>query len=420
MGACGLSFTCETKCRHSAFRVKWQVWQLKTILFSITIQPEMKTIRNITLLLALTLLAFSCKEKETVKAQLQIPAAYDGAGFSTNAATQLAVRQQLAAITDEAKKGRVNGVKLTKTTLDNLFTIGSPSLKSVNTTYFAGKLEGSGGWLDELAKASGGTYTPSATVAGNGGTFGTGSGSYLFDENGLEMEQIIEKGQFGSVLYKHATDLVSAPLTPATADQLVAVFGANPKFPSSSDAVKHPDPDRQMAVYAARRDKNDGTGFYTQMKNNFTKLQAALKAGNDYQAEQKEAVEAIKLTWEKVNAATIINYCHAVIATMSKTAPTDNEKAAALHAYGESVGFTHGWRTIPQAHKKITDAQIDETLVLLNAPANGTPTSYRFITDPVTELPKLQQVITKLKAIYGFTDQEITDFKTNWVSEQKR
>ncbi len=380
----------------------------------------MKTIQHTLVLLALTFLTFSCKDKETVKAQLQIPTAYDGAGFSTNAATQLAVRQQLTAITDEAKKGRVNGVVIAKPVLDNLFTAGNPSLKSVNTPYYAGKLEGTGGWLDKLAKASGGTYVPSATIAGSGGTFGTGTGSYLFDENGLEMEQLIEKGQFGSVLYKHATDLVSAPLTSATADQLVAIFGANPKFPSSSDAVKHPDPDRQMAVYAARRDKNDGTGYYTQLKNNFIKLQAALKAGNEYQAEQKEAVDAIKLTWEKVNAATIINYCHTVIATMSKTAPTDNEKASALHAYGECVGFAHGWRIIAQAHKKITDAQIDETLVLLNAPANGTPTSYKFITDPATELPKLQQVIVKLKAIYGFTDQEITDFKTNWVSEQKR
>ena len=380
----------------------------------------MKTIQHTLVLLALTFLTFSCKDKEMVKAQLQIPTAYDGAGFNTNAATQLAVRQQLAAITDEAKKGRVNGVVIAKPVLDNLFTAGNPSLKSVNTAYYAGKLEGTGGWLDKLAKASGSTYTPSATIAGSGGTFGTGSGSYLFDENGLEMEQVIEKGQFGSVLYKHATDLVSAPLTPATADQLVAIFGANPKFPSSSDAVKHPDPDRQMAVYAARRDKNDGTGYYTQLKNNFIKLQAALKAGNDYQAEQQEAVDAIKLTWEKVNAATIINYCHTVIATMSKTAPTDNEKASALHAYGECVGFAHGWRTIAQAHKKITDAQIDETSVLLNAPANGTPTSYKFITDPATELPKLQQVIAKLKAIYGFTDQEITDVKTNWVSEQKR
>lgn len=380
----------------------------------------MKTILNILLPLTLLVSLFSCKDKEQVKAALQIPTTYDGANFAANAATQLAVRQQLTAITDEAKKGRINGTSLAKPTLDNLFITGNPSLKAVNTPYFAGRLEGTGGWLDELAKSSGGTYVPSSTILGNGGTFGTGSSSYLFDENGLEMEQMIEKGQFGSVLYKHATDLVSAPLTAATADQLVAIFGANPSFPSSSDAIKHPNPDRQMAVYAARRDKNDGNGYYTQLKNNFIKLQAALKAGTDYQPEQREAIDAIKLTWEKVNAATIINYCHAVIATMSKTAPTDNEKAAALHAYGESVGFTHGWRTIPQQHKKITDAQIDETLLLLNAPYNGTPTSYKFITDPANELPKLQQVIAKLKAIYGFTDREIEDFKTNWVSELKR
>ena len=175
-----------------------------------------------------------------------------------------------------------------------------------------------------------------------------------------------------------------------------------------------------MAVYAARRDKNDGNGFYTQLKNNFIRLQAVAKAGADYKKEQDEAVADIKLTWEKVNAATVINYCHAVIANMSKTNPAEADKANSLHAYGECVGFIHGWRTIPQTQKKITDAQIDEILTLLNAPATGPPTSYLFITDPVNQLPKLTQVINKLKTVYGFTDAQIEDFRKNWLNEQAR
>jgi hypothetical protein len=59
-------------------------------------------------------------------------------------------------------------------------------------------------------------------------------------------------------------------------------------------------------------------------------------------------------------------------------------------------------------------------LALLNAPTNGTATSFKFITDPANELPKLQQIITKLQQIYGFTTQEIEDFKKNWVAEQNR
>jgi hypothetical protein len=354
-------------------------------------------------------------DDDVTKQPLVIPTTYDGATFDANTTTQKAVTAQLKAITDEAKKGRVNGTSVSKSTLDNLFTTGTPSLKSVSTTYYAGKLEGETGWLAELAKASGGTYTPGVPT-GEGGTFG----GYLFDENGLEMEQLIEKGQFGAVLYKHATELLSGTITPATVDQVMAILGTNPTFPSSNDATKHAKPDAFMAVYAARRDKNDGNGFYSQLKNNFIKLQAATKAGADYKQEQDEAIAAIKLTWEKVNAATVINYCHAVTTTMSKTSPTDAEKAAALHAYGECVGFIHGWRTIAQDQKKITDAQIDEILTLLNASATGTPTSYKFITDPVNELAKLTQVIDKLKTIYGFTTAEIEDFRKNWVTEQAR
>ncbi|HRI60058.1 MAG TPA: hypothetical protein PK228_10055, partial [Saprospiraceae bacterium] len=115
---------------------------------------------------------------------------------------------------------------------------------------------------------------------------------------------------------------------------------------------------------------------------------------------------------------TIINYLYAVISKLSATNPSDADIASALHSYGETVGFTHGFRTLD--NKKITDTEIDELLTLLNAPATGTPTSYKFATDPLNELPKLTQVIAKLQSIYGFTAQELEDFKKNWVAEQNR
>lgn len=370
-----------------------------------------------TILLVITFLT-ACKEDDT-RPELVIPTTYEATNYSTNAATQIGVVNQLIALTDEAKKGRVAGTTITKTALDNLFTAGNPSLQSIATTYYKGKLEGTNGWFDELTKASGGTYTP-GTPTGQGGVYGTGSSAYLFDENGLEYEQMIEKGQFGATHYNHAIALISSTMDVATADKLLAIFGATPSFPNSgSNNVAANIRDKAMANYAARRDKNDGNGYYSQIKSQFIKLQAALKAGSEYNQERDEALAEIKLLWEKVNFATVINYCHAVISTLSLTNPTDNQKASALHAYGECVGFTHGWRTIPQAHKKITDTQIDEILTLLNAPYNATPTSYKFVTDGLNELPKLTQIINKLKAIYGFTTQEIEDFKKNWVSEQE-
>lgn len=362
---------------------------------------------------ALALLFTACTEKE--KTPLTIPTTYDAAAFVANTATEEAIGAQLTALVTEVKKGRTTGAILYYNTLSNLYNVGNPSLKSITTPYYAARLDGSGNWLEAVAQASGTGYTPGVT-AGQGGTYG----GYLFDENGLEMEQMIEKGLFGAALYHRAVLLMQGALTPATADQLVRIFGAHPDFPNTPTAGKANNPDKFMAGYAARRDNNAGNGLYFQMKQAFIKLQAALKAGDDYRAERDEALVAIRENWEKVNAATVINYCHSVIATLSATNPSDSDKARALHAYGECVGFAHGWRGIPSGYKTITDAEIDEVLALLNAPYNGVPVSYKFATEPLTELPKLLQVIVKLKGIYGFTDQEIEDFKKNWVTEQGR
>ena len=355
----------------------------------------------------------ACKKDE--KPPLAIPTTYDASVYNTNTTTQYAVRNQLDAFVNEAKKGRAAGIVVDASTLRQLYTAGTPSLKSLTTSYYDGLLDGAGGWIQELSNASGGAYTPGAP-AGQGGEFG----GYLFDENGLELEQLLDKGLYGAALYHHAVTRMQGDITPATADQLVAIFGAHPDFPNTPTAGKAANPDKYLANYAARRDKNDGLGLYSLMKNAFLKLQAAVKAGAEYHTERDEALATLRLTWEKVNFATVINYCHGVISTLSATNPTDADKAKALHAYGECVGFVHGWRALPQAYRQISDAEIDQLLILLNAPYDNAPTSYTFATDPVNQLPKLTQVIQQLKAEYGFTDQEILDFKENWVAVQGR
>lgn len=365
----------------------------------------------------LTLLAIgfaACKDSnDPIRPDLVVPTTYEAAAFPTNNTIQSGVISRFAALVNEAKKGRTNGTIVSAATLTQLFGAGDPSVKSQTTAYYAPLLEGSGKWFDELGKASGNAYTP-GTPTGQGGTYG----GYLFDENGLEIEQLVEKGLFGAALYNHALSLTNGNMTTATADQILTIVGGNPTFPNSDDATKHAQPDKYLLNYAARRDKNDGNGLYTQLKKQFITLQAALAAGTDYNPERDAALAEIRLLLEKVNAATVVNYCHSVISTLSATSPTDAQKAAALHAYGECVGFMHGWRTV--SSKKITDTQIDEILVLLNAPVGSTPQSYLFVTDALNQLPKLQQVIAKLKNQYGFSDQEIEDFKKNWVKEQNR
>lgn len=350
----------------------------------------------------------ACDDKE--KKPLDIPSAYDGTAFETNAATQTGVLSRFTSLVNEAKKGRTAGVVVNADSLNYWYTTGNPGLQSLVSAYYAPLASD---WMDQLGVASGNSYYPGPPVL-SGGVYG----GYLFDENGLEPEQMLDKGLYGAMLFHHFNELASGTITEATVDQMLAIFGANPTFPNSYQANLHAQPDKFIANYAARRDKNDGKGFYTNIRDQFIKLQAAVKAGPDYNEERDEAIAEIRLLWEKANAATIINYLYAVISKLSATNPTDADIASALHSYGETVGFTHGFRTLN--NKKITDTEIDELLTLLNAPANGTPTSYKFATDPVNELPKLTQVIGRLKSIYGFSDQEMEDFKKNWVAEQNR
>jgi hypothetical protein len=372
-----------------------------------------KALLGFGLFLMISLSFLACDDDE--RAPLVIPETYDGAFYTTNASTQISLLANLTALTNEAKKGRVNGIEVSATTLSDLFTAGTPSLKTASSTYYASRLEGTEGWLNELSKASGGTFTP-ADRGEQGGTFG----GYLFSENGVEKEQLMEKGLFGGAFYHSAVNLIeTSPRTPDLCDKLIALFGANPTFPNSN-STNVTAPDKFLAGYAARRDKNDGNGFYTKMTDAFVKLQAALVAGADYQQEQNEAIAVIEENWEKANAATMINYCHAVVSKLSATSPTDADIASSLHSLGECIGFIHGWRTISDNHKIITDSQIDEVLTLLNAPHNSTATVYKFATERESELTKVQQVISKLKGIYGFTDQDIEDFKKNWVAEQGR
>lgn len=360
----------------------------------------------------------SCQESSELD-PLVIPESYDGAAFSTNSTTELAVVAKLKALRDEAFKGRTNGTAVSATTLNSLYTTGTPSLKTLNTTYYNSKIEGDNGYLAQLAAASGNTWNPGNTGA-QGGVYGSGSSIYLFDENGMEMEQMIEKGMFASVFYNHAITLMTQPLDEKTTDKLIAIFGAHPDFANSTDATKHTNTDKYAASYAARRDKNDGNGFYTQIRDNLIKLQAAIKAGDNYKADQDEAIIAIRENWEKSSAATVIFYLNDVISKLSQTTQDDATKASALHALSESIAFIHGWKTVPDAHKIITDAEIDEILTLFNSPANGTSTAYLFATDPANQLTKLQSAITELKGIYGFSNEQMEDFKFNWVSVQGR
>lgn len=358
-------------------------------------------------LLAITVLAItSCTKDEEVTPALVVPATYDAASYTANATAEYELRTNFAAFLNEAKKGRVAGTTVTESKLKELFEAGTNSIS--NNTTSAQRAE----YLllfKEIEKASkGAAYqlgkAPSINV--DGGV----AGGYLFDETGLELEQIIDKGSFGSVFYAKAIEILANP-TAVSLDKALALYGANPTFPNTPTAANTAQPDILMANYGARRTKGTG-GLYTEVRDAFIKAQAAIKAGSKYNSDRDAAIATLLLKWEEINAATVINYLFDVDAKLNAANVTDASKAAAMHSYGECVGFLKGFKGITK--KKITDAQIDDALTKMYH------TSAYQLVDDKDKVAALKTVRDNLQAIYGFTNEQMAEFKLNYVSLEKR
>ncbi len=357
------------------------------------------------------LLYLSACTKEEIKAPLTVPTSYVSASYDANTVSEKALRTQLADLTTEMKTAE-NGTVLSSVKITDLFTKGTPSLKSITGAYYVGLLENE--LFKELINTSGKVYDP-AKPNSTGGVFG----ARLLNSGGLETLQVIEKGLFGAAFYNYATTLMSETVTPKTIDQLLAIYGASLAFPATNTATKTTTPDAFGALYAARRDKNDGNGMYSKIKSAFLKAQAATIAGTQYNAERDEAFGVIKSEWERSFAATVIHYNFTAITKFSTTNAPATTLSGGLHDLGEGVGFLHGFKAVPQAQRKITDAQIDELLLLLTNTNAGKVEMYKYTTDP-SILAKIQSVSTKVQAIYGFTATDMEDFKKNWIAEQVR
>ncbi len=376
----------------------------------------MKTLKQICIILLAGLTITACKKNDPEKPALVIPTQYTSANYNQNVVTENSVRRQLAAFTVYMKKAENVAFKLRLDSLNFYFNNNcAPKLSDLTPLYYRNLITNN--WLGVMVDASQNNYDPAnGATATNGGVYG----ARLFDKRAKETNQEIEKGLFEAVLYNHFITLSQTKITPETVDKMLCIYGANPNFPNTNTASKTPSPDAFIATYAARRDKNDGNGLYSQIKNQFLKLQAAATAGDVYVEEQNSAIAELKILMEKAIMATVIHYGSAATTKLTNTTLTPALIAGGLHDLGENVGFVHGFKAVPQAHRRITDAQIDEILALLLAPANAEATMYKFVTNGATELQKIAQFQQKLKAIYGFTDAEMNDFRFNWIALNNR
>ncbi|MCS6914491.1 MAG: DUF4856 domain-containing protein [Myxococcales bacterium] len=337
-----------------------------------------------------------------------LPSSYEGSAFETHTAVERDLRARFQALTQLMKDAEANlMVRPSAAELQALYAAGNPSLRSITTSALQARVEG---WLMAFAAAAGREWTPQAMPMGPGGRFG----AYIFNAEGTDLRQAIEKSLFAAAFYHHALALMNGPISVATLDRMVAIYGAHASFPGSTTAMPHPD--QLAAAYARRRDRLDpnNPGPYLKIKTAFITARAALERGAACTAERDAALRTVRSEWERALFATVIYYLHDAIQRLAMANPPAAEQARALHSYGEAIGFISGWRQLPQTGRQITDAQVDELLTELGAPPSGPVTSYRLITDTATQLPRLARVIERVAALYGFTPQQVEDFKNNY------
>ena len=369
----------------------------------------MKKTSNLNYLSLIFVLMYSCAPKQDAN-PITTTAIYDSTSYSANISAKKLVTNQFSILVNKIKTARTSTVTVTETDLKSLF---NQELKN-SSGAFSANIEG---FLVEISKASGKTYKYGVDTTGEGGVYG----AYLFDEKGLEYEQLADKGLYGGFLYKNAAELLKPEMTSADVDIVLHLYGSNPSFPNTNTTTKTSNPDKFMAGYVARRsDVNNEKSLYNNLEEAFTSLKIATKESSSTKTKQETAIAAIKLNWEKGNAATVINYLYSIISTLEKTSPTETEISGAMHAYSECVGFLLGWYYVPSSNRLIKDSEIQKILDWHRYSLNGKHTVYIAVKDSFTSINNLNKSIKELQTIYSFTDAELVDFKKNWVTLQAR
>lgn len=213
-------------------------------------------------------------------------------------------------------------------------------------------------WMDLLAAAS----LSNTNTASNGqsGVLTTGTSTYLFDQNGVEYAQLIEKGLMGSVFMYQAlniyfgTDEMSVDNTTAVDpsngeyfttmehhfDEAFGYFGVAPNFPTSIP----------LDFWGKYCNSADGAlKSNRDMMTYFKKGRAALSAG--IYTDRDAAIIAIQNEWEAIAAYHAINYLNQAMTSFG----TDDAKF--LHCLSEAYAFTWVLRYAPDATRNISQSQ---------------------------------------------------------------
>lgn len=330
-----------------------------------------------------------------------VPTAYVSAAFATNAAAEIGVAQRYEALRAKMieTEGATGSTSVTTADLKNLYSDGAPSLRAIATPAASTLVDS---YFDEFGAAIGKTWTPAlADQDGGAATGGKYENTFTFSATGVDLRAATEKALLGGALYNHVLGIVAAPITEASVDRLVAAFGATPAFAGGSD-------DKLIAEHASKRDDKTQTtvlGPYRKIRNALLNMKAAAAAPDKCKADLDAAVASLLLEWERATYASAIY----ALSSASTAAADPTKGPAALHFYGDALGFVQSFKGVPQEKRKITDAQID-VLVGKMAPT----TAWKLVTNAGDRALKLSETINDIALYEGFQTAEVEAFKKSF------
>ncbi len=318
------------------------------------------------------LIATGCKkdpvEPDPVNPGYNVPTTYNFTPASYSGQTNRL--DMMAALTTYMKTGNTPGTILSALQLKNMYSnsgspFGDSTLdncgKQIKNKVLATDQLMFEVFMDSLALAS------TSIVAGSNGVAGVVVSStdntkqYLFDANGVEWTQVIEKGIMGGCFYYQATsvyldqsnigptvDNTTVVAGEGTAmehhwDEAFGYFGVPVDFPTNQTGV------RFWGKYCNERN--------TLMSTNATMMDAFIRGraaiSNDDHSTKDAQVGIIRSNWDKYLAATIISYINKAKADIADDAKRN-------HALSEAKGFLIALKYNPS--RIITDPQIAQVV----------------------------------------------------------
>lgn len=246
------------------------------------------------------------------------------------------------------------------------------------------------GWFDSLANAS----QDFATTATNGqaGTLTSGTSTYLFDQNGFEYTQLIEKGLMGAVFMYQATQVYFSS-DKMNVDNTLPVDAGNGKYYTEMEhhwdeafgyfgvPVDFPTNTTDIRFWGKYSDKvNSSLGCNSLMMQYFLIGRTAI-VNNDLTTRDVQ-IREIRMMWEEICAYTAAAYLDEALANIA-------DDAKRMHTLSEAYAFIKCLTYLPLETRVINYAEITEALNKLGD---------NFWTITATDITNAKQDLT---TIYG-------------------